>query len=45
MPKPEPDKHVSREDDVMRRMIQTPPKPHPRPPSAKKKPKKASKGK
>jgi hypothetical protein len=33
------DKETKREDDVMRRLIQTPPKPHPKPPSAKKPPK------
>jgi hypothetical protein len=31
------DKDAVREDDVMRRLIQTPPRPHPKPPSAKKK--------
>jgi hypothetical protein len=34
------DKAIKREDDTMRRMIQMAPKPHPKPPSAKKKPKK-----
>jgi hypothetical protein len=31
-----PDPTDKREDDTMRRLIQSPPKPHPKPPSAKK---------
>lgn len=39
MSKPSADKDAKREDDVMRRLIATKPKPHPKPPSAKKPPK------